>query len=635
MRVALLAVLAASGGCGSPQSAPAATATPISSSGSAGADASAPPASCPAVLDVADVLRRHARAYGDEASVAAALPLTFVADVTQGTTKGHAESFLDARRYATVADLGPLHMGFGVDDAGAWDVDGLGSLVRHRPEESNDVAVETWLLRRSYLEAKLDATCEADADRGGRPVVHARTASAALGDPQLDFDFATAELLTASYTQPDGQRQRRTFESWGAADARGVRWPAAFTDHSEVGEPVRVAFTATSPGVRCSAGQGDACFAPRTPAMVVSWPKSGRVRIPMDFTLGEIALRARVGSTDVWALLDSGAGITTLEAEAASALGFVSSLENEGMGATQKVKFGFGELPSVTVGELSIAHVPVASVPIPALKDFGDTAPSIILGYPLFEQMAVRIDYAKNEVILARDGDGLAAAAATAVTFRSLSGKPVADAQIDGATAPLELDTGNSGAFDVNKWWADAHGMPGARPSLDVRGRFGAGKGETVSTSPLVQIVDPGERSVVAGLVGDRAFARCAAVVFDFAKRTLWLEPPCDRPPIEDRGGWRLARRDSPDAADTPWTVGAVMPGGAAAAAGIRDGDRLVEVGGKRATSDVRRIVAACRQSPGTRVPVVVSRDGKTLRFTMILTDLLPNSAAPPAAPKP
>jgi hypothetical protein len=631
-------LLAIAGACGAPQPTPRTPPGPAPSAAPPATDAGIALVSCPAAVDVADLLRRHGHAYGDAAAVASDLPRSFTAEIMQGATKGHYEAFADDRRYATVADLGPLHMAEGADDAGSWEVDGLGSLVRHRPGESNDLAFETWLLRRAYLGPSYDATCEPDASRGGLPVVHARLSSPALGDPELDFDLASAQLLSAAYTQVDGERSTRTFDGWGTADDRGVRWPTALTDRGEVGEPVHATITSTSAGVRCSAGQGDACFAPRTPRMVVSWSKAARARVPMDFSLGELALRVRVGDRDVWALLDSGAGITTLEGGSAGALGFVSSLENEGMGATQKVKFGFGELPSITIGDLSVAHVPTASVPIPALNDFGDKAPSIILGYPLFEQMAVRIDYAKNEIVFARDADGLAAPRATAVPFRSLSGKPVADTQIDGSSAPFELDTGNSGAFDMNKWWADAHGFPGTRPALDIRGRFGAGNGETTSTflrvgearigaivskTPLVQIVDSGDHSIIAGLVGERAFARCTAVVFDFAKRTLWLEPPCDRPALEDRGGFRLSRKDSPDARGTPWVVGAVLPGGGAATAGIREGDRLLEVAGKQATADVGRIVVACRQPAGTRIPVVVRRDGKSLNLTVTLTDML------------
>jgi hypothetical protein len=632
--------------CGSPQSPPAPRlGAPPAETSASGGQADAPLAWCPPIVDVADLLRRHARAFGDPAGVAADLPLTITGQLAQGAAKGAYEAFADDHRFASAAELGPLHVAEGTEGDGTWETDGLGSLVHHPAGESNDLAFETWLFRRAYVAApKVEASCEGDAARGGAPVVHARLAAPALGDPELTFDLGTAALLSASYAQVDGSRSTRTFESWAPPDARGVRWPAAFTDRGEVGEAVRFTLAAATAGVRCRAGEGDACFAPRAAGMVVGWPASGRVRVPMDFALGELALRARIGDRDVWALLDSGAGITTLEAGSAAAVGFVSSLEDEGMGATQKVKLGLGELPAVAVGELTLAHVPVASVPIPALKDFGDASPSVILGWPLFEQMAVRIDYVRGELTFARDAGGLAAAGSTAVPFRSLGGKPIADAQVDGDTAPFELDTGNSGAFDVDKWWADAHRLPGTRPAIQVRGRFGAGEGETESTfvrvgearlgaivskAPLVQIVDPGEHSIVAGLVGERAFARCAAVVFDFAKRTLWLEPPCDRPPLEDRGGWRLSRRESPDAADTPWVVGAVTPGGAAAAAGVQEGDRLVEVAGKRATSDVRRIVVACRQPAGSRVPVTVMRDGKVLHLVLVLADLLSGAPRP------
>ena len=51
-----------------------------------------------------------------------------------------------------------------------------------------------------------------------------------------------------------------------------------------------------------------------------------------------------------------------------------------------------GELETVIVGDLLLQHLPVASVPIPALDDAGDKRPELILGYSLFEAMAVRID---------------------------------------------------------------------------------------------------------------------------------------------------------------------------------------------------------------------------------------------------
>jgi hypothetical protein len=72
------------------------------------------------------------------------------------------------------------------------------------------------------------------------------------------------------------------------------------------------------------------------------------------------------------------------------------------------------------------------------------------------------------------------------------------------------------------------------------------------------------------GEKGPVARSRCAAVVFDVARRTLWLEPPCDRPSPEPNAGWVVALSPEPAHADRPWLLSTVFADGAAALAGLR-----------------------------------------------------------------
>jgi hypothetical protein len=106
------------------------------------------------------------------------------------------------------------------------------------------------------------------------------------------------------------------------------------------------------------------------------------------------------------------------------------------------------------------------------------------------------------------------------------------------------VDTGDSGTVDFMKGWADAHGIPGTRPTQQERGHFGGGDAETTATTfrlgrvafgPVhvegrtAYIHDPGDTGGLAGWTGEGILSMCEAVVFDVARRSLWFEPPCDR----------------------------------------------------------------------------------------------------------
>ncbi len=71
---------------------------------------------------------------------------------------------------------------------------------------------------------------------------------------------------------------------------------------------------------------------------------------------------------------------------------------------------------------------------------------------------------------------------------------------------------------------------------------------------------------------------------------------------------------------DAPgYTIGQVVADGPAARGGLRDGDRLESLGGTPVT-DLATFTRALREhAPGEPVEVVVRRDGKTLRFTVVV----------------
>lgn len=590
---------------------------------------------CGSSVDVRALLEAHARGYGSEAAAAALLPIVMGGSAEVHGQKGRLELALTRDRHRMTARVAGLFVASGVDARGAWSLGG-GSGVVERLEsgEAQDVRIDPWLLRRGYLAfdaARDHAACRDAIEPGGEARIELAYARPELGDPVLVFDVPSAALISAGHRQADGRRSLLTIESWTEVSA-GVRWPKQTTEHPTSGSPIMHTIERVTPGLACRAVMpplvdaeldGEACISPPGDRFSLRWPASGRVRVPMTFLHHQIVVRATIGGREVWALLDSGAGITVVDATASAGQSFKPVAELEGAGATQKIKLGVGALPTLGLGELRADDVPSASVPIPALEAFGAKRPELILGYSFFAAAAIRVDYKRGEVVLARSGGGLAGSGARPIAVRRISGGLAAEGGVEGQTALFKVDTGSSGGLDLVRRWATAHGMPGERRTVTVRGRFGAGAAETPATffrlekavvgpirldGQLTQIADPPDTGDLAGLVGNGAFARCDAVVFDPATRNLLVEGACDRPLPENKMGWRLARKADPAFPERPWVVGTLWPEGAAERAGVREGDRVLEVGGRPATLDLEPLTRIEEQPVGTNVAVVVAR---------------------------
>ncbi|HVY46201.1 MAG TPA: retropepsin-like aspartic protease [Minicystis sp.] len=421
------------------------------------ATASVPgPHDCPVVLEARDVLKKHAAAFGAPSAVAASLPRVIRSEVETAGKRGKSELVLDRTRHRVETLVGGVWTVSGVDAEGAWEIGAPGVLVRLRPDESASVMALPWLFRRAYVDgfvpSRDEASCKLEAGRA-RAVL--RYHLPAVGDPELAFDVETAELVRASFATADGRRSTTEFVAWSDPED-GIRYPAATKTTHPVSEPDEEHFTAHAPGAACE-GVGGArrdehdCFSPPPPRLVTTWPAAPIVRPAMRLYLGELSVRASLGSREVFALLDSGAGLTALDATTPAGASFTPSIELSGTGSSQKVKYGLGEVPAITFGGIRYEHVPVVSVPIPALDVYGPRRPEVILGYSMFLGAAVRVDYARSILELARRADTLKRAGAVAVPFHVWDDKWIVDVDVDGVSAPLELDTGNNGGIDLVK----------------------------------------------------------------------------------------------------------------------------------------------------------------------------------------
>ena len=625
------------------------------------------PMRCTPVVDVVELLARHARAYGSPAAVEAALPVVISGAAAVEGRSGKTEIVVTKEAHRSQAWIAGLFGASGVDASGAWSIDGGSGLVeRLSGVEAIAPQLEGWMLRRSYqsaFDAARDvARCE---DMGTGARVDLTFKRPELGTPVLAFDLESGALLALAHEQADGSSTRTTYEAWSDAE-RGVRWPRKSSDHPLAGSVSTQDYAGAAHG-RSSANdavdcvrfdatgvavpeRGSTCFAPPPDRFVMRWPSGDRprVRVPFLYLGSELVMRAKIGGRDAWAFLDSGASATAVDATTPAGAQFHAAIELAGSGATQRLRVGFGELPAIDLGDgsgagLHAEHIPTVSVPIPALDAFGDKRPELILGYSFFAAAVVRVDYKRLEVTFAKSTDGMFAKGnePRALPLRVLKSKMVVDGTIEGAPAPFQIDTGNGGGLDLYKKWAAAHGLPGARPVVEVKGRFGVGAGETEATffrlgkaslgliafdDHLTHVGDPPAPGILAGLAGNEVLARCDAVVFDVAKRTLWLEGTCDRAVPEKRVGWRFEKKVDATIPDRPWVISRLWPSGAAERAGVQLGDRVMEMGGKPATADVAPLWAMEQQPVGTKLRVVLRRGTSLTRLTIELRALGPEA---------
>ena len=182
-------------------------------------------------------------------------------------------------------------------------------------------------------------------------------------------------------------------------------------------------------------------------------------------------------------------------------------------------------------------------------------------------------------------------------------------------------------------------GMPGNAKTLEVGGLKVENVPVVVMDHPLVELMSR-EKDIgqLYGIVGFPFFARFK-VTLDYKAKTMTCTPSGFEPPdvmkelqkaIEGLLGgeaapkvlapaaqWGLVAEKAKDDEEAGVTLKEVLPGGAAAAAGLKAGDRLLTLDGRWTDSIADLYTAAGFVKPGTAVKVVVARGKKEMTFTV------------------
>ena len=130
---------------------PAAPLAPSAARADAGAGA---PTRCADGGDLRELLVRHARRYGTEEQVRAALPLSMSGTISLEGRSGRVETVLAPLASRVLVSVAGILAASGVDANGAWTLDGGSGVVeRQSGAEAVSSMFDDWLLRRSYVTA--------------------------------------------------------------------------------------------------------------------------------------------------------------------------------------------------------------------------------------------------------------------------------------------------------------------------------------------------------------------------------------------------------------------------------------------------------------------------------------------------
>ena len=354
----------------------------------------------------------------------------------------------------------------------------------------------------------------------------------------------------------------------------------------------------------------------------------GSATLPFDFFRdSRIVARGTVNGRATDMILDTGAGVTTLDRAYARSIGLKGgrSIEARGIGGSVEAEL-FDDV-TLAIGPVTLSGMTVLALDFQEVsRGLGRPMP-VVLGRELFMNSIVGIDFTSRTLTLADPARFTPPAGASEVPLERdgrLHSMKVSVAGLPPTTAHVDL--GNGGTLLLaNSYWRERPTLTALKHATGQTGGVGGFKPTRRVTLPSVSFggydfrAVPAEMNLDAAALPDEGLNigiglfRPFHVTLDLQRDRLFLQRSgwAEAWP-RDRTGMRL------ELADGALTVAHVSPGGPADRAGLRRGDTIVSV-------DDRPVTPAYFQSgdyrwtrgaPGT--PVTLSRrDGSIATLTL------------------
>lgn len=316
------------------------------------------------------------------------------------------------------------------------------------------------------------------------------------------------------------------------------------------------------------------------------------VTVPFQFMGNHISVPISInGRGPLTALFDTGSSAFVINPATAKELHLTpqGSLPVDGLGE-KTVSAALAEVESVRIGGVKLSHVTFAVV------DTGEEPFPTIVGCEVLRRFVVRVDYDAHLLTLTRPDEFVYRGGGVVLPIHFYGNTPAVEGLVDGVRGLFSLDTGSESALQLFGPFIQAH---------DLRHKYAAGftreTGVGVGGTMRAQSVHIGTlalgtaevRGVETDLSADQGGAFSAAgiagnigetilkqfnLTFDYTRGQVILEKSKGYGRAE---GGHAGLGLEPQGRE--WRVTSVTPAGAAARAGIREGDRVLQIEGRDA----------------------------------------------------
>jgi len=362
--------------------------------------------------------------------------------------------------------------------------------------------------------------------------------------------------------------------------------------------------------------------------------------IPFRLIADNVVIDVRVNGVAASAIFDTGGrNVMTPALARRLRLGGGGGASVGGVGAG-KVGFAITRVRELRVGSVTLRDQPFLILPLPYELTSGGPAPvEVDLGAELLHRCAASLDFERNHLTLTPSAQFRPPAGSQALPLTFDDTTPSVTATLDGLSGTFLVDTGSSFEVALTAPFVAKHRLTERYPHAEIVAAGQGLGGETYARfvragvltlgdqtlrGPVVQLSSDTAGALAsakyAGIIGIDALKRFA-VSFDYTRRRMYLTPgPASGAQVPyDRTGMSVDRNDS-----RSYTVSAVWPKGPAAAAGLRDGDAIVDVDGVPASAvDTQRWWVLAHEPVGTVVRLTILRGAARSMHILTLRDVL------------
>lgn len=379
---------------------------------------------------------------------------------------------------------------------------------------------------------------------------------------------------------------------------------------------------------------------PAPPAPDFAIAAGSSATVPFELLNNHTYVQVKVNGKGPYRFLCDTGGENVITPELARALELKAEGAFQGQGVGEKsADVALTKIDSIALGGVSLTGQVFAVFPLSDLSKVEGIQVDGLVGYELFKRFTVKVDYANNRLTFSLPYAPADRGAGAIVPFRFNGHIPQVDGEIDGIVGTFDIDTGSRSSLDLMAPFIEAHNLSAKyRPKFEATTGFGFG-GATRSAVARVSLLKLGSVEIhnpvtgltlqkkgaltsqyVAGNVGAGVLKRFN-ITFDYARQQLIFERNANDalPDTYDRAGWWL------NMGDGGFEVIDIVPGGPAAEAGLKVGDRVLAVDGKAASEiSLPKLRARLRSdAPGSKVALRISSGGATREVSLVLRDLV------------